>query len=174
MKPLFNPNFLWLYCLVGILFTSCAKDDISAEHFGSFSCLIDGVEWTPAAPSTWSGTPMQFQYYPDSDFIGIAAQRQPSDQSAHQSISFAAKPVKKGRNQLSYDEQVLLDWEIPGACGTFNIDSTTMDGNWIEIVEINPDTRKISGKFQLNLVSQAEDCEDRIRRIRDGHFSFHY
>ena len=167
--------FLLIALFGGLCFSACKDDDLPIGHPGTFSCRIDGEEWTPASPSEWHRFPMQFQYYPEIGGISFWASNRPENGSVNQSLTFSAEKVVKGTNYIDNTMGALLDWKVElDDCGTYDVDTTQSQNNWINITCLDPNSRTIQGTFNFTVVNRSEECDDRVRKVTDGQFNFTY
>lgn len=132
-----------------------------------FSCKIDGVEWMPEQSEEWS--PNQFQYYEDTRFMELFAQKHSDEESISQSIAFDAKPIALGENKIKFRRGIFKDWLNEGNCIGYNLD--TLQPHIIDVEILDLENRRIQGTFLFT--AYDEDCDQSVE-ITEGKFRFNF
>ena len=167
-----------LLCLALLsLASSCQKDDpFSHEeyHQDIFRCKVNGVEWTPNCISDplFGCDAVDCQYYwKDTKGISIGVVNISNDQSVNQSIGFSKYTTVEGDNPLTLRTKEFIDWNKPGNCGFYDLDTTAV--RRLTILEVDTVNYLIKGTFEFTAIDNYGDCQDTIR-ITDGYFHVNF
>ncbi len=162
-----------------LLFTcaNCNKDDDTQPKHNTFRCKVNGQDWEAY---TYKNTgifgmgvqgPTDLQYYDDTKFFSLGAARVLEDKPVDQSIRMAAKPTIIGKNNLELVQKEFKDWNRPGNCGFYDLDTTKT--RCLTILAIDPENHIMEGTFEFTAIDDYDGCADTVI-VTDGYFKLEY
>ena len=170
--------YITLICLTLLsLASSCQKDDpLPPEeyHQDIFRCKVNGVEWTPNCISDplFGCDAVDCQYYwKDTKTFEIGAVNKSFDGNVNQSIGIASSFAALGVNELGLSLREYKDWNKPGNCGFYDLDTTAV--RRLTILEVDTVNYLIKGTFEFTAIDNYGDCQDTVR-ITDGYFHVNF
>jgi hypothetical protein len=142
-----------IFLILAIL-SGCKKDDNTPTyHKDIFRCKVNGVEWVATCPSEglFGCEPIDCQYYwKDTKGISMGAIRKNGDATFNQSIGFSKFTTVLGPNELPRRTKEFMDWNKPGNCGFYDLDTTQI--RRLTILEVDTVNFLIKGTFFQTLV----------------------
>ena len=159
------------------LFSSCQKDNpLPPEeyHQDIFRCKVNGVEWTPNCISDplFGCDAVDCQYYwKDTKTFEIGAVNISHDKTINNSISFAGFGYEGNENLLRSLKENYKEWNKPGNCGFYDLDTTSI--RRLTIIEVDTLKYLIKGSFEFTAIDHFGDCKDTVR-ITDGYFHVNF
>ncbi|MEZ5032899.1 MAG: hypothetical protein R2787_16035 [Saprospiraceae bacterium] len=170
--------YITLICLTLLsLASSCQKDNpLPPEeyHRDIFRCKVNGVEWTPNCISDplFGCDAVDCQYYwKDTKTFEIGAVNKSFDGNVNQSIGIASSFAALGVNELGLSLREYKDWNKPGNCGFYDLDTTAV--RRLTILEVDTVNYLIKGTFEFTAIDNYGVCQDTVR-ITDGYFHVNF
>lgn len=158
-----------------ILLSSCKKEDTTPTyHKDIFRCKVNGVEWAATCPSDglFGCKPIDCQYYwKDTKGFEIGAIRRKNNDTIYESMSFSKFNTIIGENIIPVRLRAFKDWNKPGNCGFYDLDTTQI--RRLTILEVDTVKFLIKGTFVFSAIDNYSDCKDTVK-ITDGYFHVNF
>ncbi len=110
-------------------------------------------------------------YWKDTKTFEISAVNKSFDGNENQSIGIASVFAALGDNELGLSLREYKDWNKPGNCGFYDLDTTST--RRLTILEVDTINYLIEGTFEFTAIDHYEDCKDTIH-ITDGYFHVNF
>jgi hypothetical protein len=160
--------------LLPVLLASCQKEDPAPTyHKDIFRCKVNGVEWAATCPSDglFGCEPIDCQYYwKDTKTFEISALNERDNGMTNTSMSFAGYGYL-GDNIVLSLKRNFKDWNKPGNCGFYDLDTTQI--RRLAILEVDTVNFLIKGTFEFSAIDNYSDCKDTVK-ITDGYFHVNF
>jgi len=93
------------------------------------------------------------------------------DKSTNQSIGFSKYSTIIGDNDIQFRLRAFKDWNKPGNCGFYDLD--TSSARKLTILEVDTVNFLIKGTFEFTAMDHYNECKDTVR-ITDGFFHVNF